>query len=204
MIAGIVLAGGEGRRIGGGKPFARLAGAPLLAHVLRRVEPQVRCLAVSVHREDDRFAAFGRPLLVDPEGVAGPLAGLLAGLEWASGHCAAAWLLTVPVDTPFLPHDLAARLVAAVDPGTEAVIAASAGTRHPTVALFRAGLAPRLVRHLAATQRRSVGAFLATLRTTEIVFATDPFDPFLNVNTPEDMAAAEALLAAGRAGPTNG
>jgi len=194
MIAGIVLVGGEGRRIGGGKPFVALGGRPLLAHVVERVAPQLSRLALSVRAPDPRYASFGLPLIVDRPNVEGPLAGLLAGLDWAAAE-GAGWLLTVPTDTPFLPANLVARLVAAAAGAeTEAVVAASAGAPHPTVGLFRPALAPRLERHLASTPRRSIAAFLDTLATATADFPTDPLDPFLNVNTSDDLVRAARLL----------
>lgn len=193
MIAGIVLAGGEGRRIGGGKPFVALGGRPLLAHVVERITPQLSSLALSIRAPDPRYAAFGLPLIEDRADVEGPLAGLRTGLEWAAAE-GADWLLTAPTDTPFLPADLVARLAAAAGAQTEVVVAASAGAPHPTVGLFRPALAPRLERHLASTPRRSIAAFLDVLATATADFPADPVDPFLNVNTSDDLVRAARLL----------
>lgn len=193
MIAGIVLAGGEGRRIGGDKPFVDLAGRPLLAHVVERIRPQVDRLALAVRAPDPRFEAFGLPRIADPDDVAGPLAGLVSGLAFAAAS-GADWLLTVPTDAPLLPADLVARLRAAALPDTEAVVARSAGASHPTVALYRPALGGRLAAHLAETPRRSIAGFLERLVLARADFAALTVDPFLNVNTPGDLAAARSVL----------
>ncbi len=193
MIAGIVLAGGEGRRIGGDKPFVALAGRPLLAHVVERIRPQVDRLALAVRQSDARFEAFGLPQFADPADMAGPLAGLVSGLAFAAAS-GADWLLTVPTDAPLLPADLVGRLRAAALPETEAVVARSAGASHPTVALYRPALGGRLAAHLDATPRRSIIGFLERLVLGHADFAAFPVDPFLNLNTPDDLAAARSVL----------
>jgi molybdopterin-guanine dinucleotide biosynthesis protein A len=210
-IVGVVLAGGASLRMGADKRRLPLAGQPLLAHVAARLAPQVAALAVALDRETSaRLAAGDVPDLAGaiPPGTAvltdaldtreGPLAGVLAGLCWAAGR-GAARLLTVPVDTPLLPLDIAARLAAAVS-GDEIAVAASDGRIHHTVALLPAGLAGDLAAFLTGDDRR-VRSFLArhTVRTVEfppLVVGGRSLDPLQNLNTPADLATAEAAFAA--------
>lgn len=193
MIAGIVLAGGRATRMGGGdKPLLHLHGRPLLAHVIERLTPQVQALAISANGDPARFAAFGLPVLADPlPGQPGPLVGVLAGLDWAAGLGADA-LLCVAGDTPFLPADLVAQLAA---PGGLAM-AASPGPDgslrpHPTVALWPLTLRAALRAALDQGERR-VGRWALEQGAVVVPFDGPP-DPFLNLNTPQDLARAEAL-----------
>lgn len=214
-ILGLILAGGASRRMGRDKRTLPLAGRPLLARVAARLAPQVAALAVVLDRESaDRLAAGAAPDLAAaiPAGATvlhdaeetreGPLAGFLAGLAWAASR-GAARLLTVPVDTPFLPADTAARLAAAVEDDAIAV-AASDGRVHHTVALLPAGLSADLAAFLAGGDRR-VRGFLArhAVRTVDFPAARlgdREYDPFANLNAPQDVAAIEAAL---RAAATN-
>lgn len=185
QIAGLILAGGQGTRMGGvDKALLTLAGQPLLAHVVARLAPQVTALAISANGDAARFAAFGLPVLADAPGRVGggPLAGVLAGLEWAAG-LGAERLLAVAVDTPFLPPDLAARLGAA----PSAAFAASAGRDHPSVALWPVEGRAQLAALFGLGERR-LRAALAGATRVEFV----PPDPFFNVNSPADLAVAEA------------
>lgn len=191
----IILAGGLSRRMGGGdKPLLPFAGRTLLAHVVARLRLQAAPLLINANGDPARFARFGLPVLPDPApGHPGPLAGVLAGLEWAAAH-GHTHILTVPGDTPLLPPDLVARLSA---PDAPVCCAASAGRTHPIVARWSAALAPALGAALAAGQSR-VGAFAAAHGALAVEWATMPADPFLNVNTPADLDEA-ALAAAARA-----
>jgi molybdenum cofactor guanylyltransferase len=198
-IVAVLLAGGLATRMGGGDKCLRpLAGRPMLDHVLDRILPQVAAVALSANGCPGRFAAWKLPVVAD--GVAGhpgPLAGILAGMRWAAGAFPdAARILSVPTDTPFLPADLVARLREARGDSAETiVVASSAGRRHPVVALWPAGLAESLEAALRAGERK-VGAFAANYRCVAVDFDAVSGDPFLNVNRPEDLAAAEARLAA--------
>jgi molybdopterin-guanine dinucleotide biosynthesis protein A len=194
-IPGLILAGGSARRMGGGdKALLVLAGRPLLAHVVERLAPQVGRLALSANGDPARFAAFGLPVLADGEPAgAGPLAGLLAGLDWAAGLGAGA-LVTAAVDTPFLPRHLVARLGAAAGAGGIAVACAPGGggpERHPTAGLWPVALRERLRTDLAAGERR-LGAW-AEAQGCALARFPDP-DAFFNVNTPDDLARAEAMV----------
>ena len=184
-----ILAGGRARRMGGGdKPLLPLAGRPMLAHVLERVRPQVRAVALSANGDPARFAAFGLPVLPDAQpDFPGPLAGVLAGLRWARrAHPDAALVLTVPGDAPLLPYDLVARLLAADVPGAAIRCAASRGRVHPVVALWPVALAGPLT---AALDQgiRSVRQFALQHGLAEVDFPAARADPFLNCNTTEDL-----------------
>ena len=195
QVAGLVLAGGRARRMGGRhKAFVELAGKPLVAHVTGRLRPQVAHLAISANAERERLRAFADVVLPDPvPGFLGPLAGVLAGLEWLrKTHPDIPWLLSVPVDTPFLPHDLAARMWhGAMSEGVEMAVAASAGRIHPVIALWPVNIVDDLRHALTLRDVRKVGQFLADRRLVQVAFdATDTRDPFFNINTAEDLAMA--------------
>jgi molybdopterin-guanine dinucleotide biosynthesis protein A len=189
-VAGIILAGGRGRRLGGvEKGLQPLAGRPLIAHVVARIAPQVAALAINAHSAAAGYGALGLPLVADTAADRpGPLAGVLAGMAWAKD---ADWLLTVPCDAPFLPSDLVARLLAAAS-AAEVACAESGGRLHPVCALWRPALASAVGAALGEG-RRGVEAFVRGRRYAVAAFAGDP-DPFLNVNTPADLARAMALV----------
>lgn len=186
--AALVLAGGAARRLGGvDKPLLTLRGRTVLEHILETLAGQAGPIALSANGDPDRFAGFGLPVLDDGALVGeGPLAGVLAGLEWAAagGH---ATLLTVPGDTPFIPADLVARLT----PGPSC--AASAGQAHHLVALWPVAARDALRRWLSTPGPRGVRQFSAKLGQRQIVFSAVASDPFLNVNTVEDLAKARAV-----------
>lgn len=196
-LLGLVLAGGLGRRMGGAdKPLLRLGGRTLLERVVERLAPQCPDgLALSANGDPSRFAPFPGPVL--PDGVPGhpgPLAGILAGLDFFASRSSSedGHVLSVPGDAPFLPPDLAARLVAARgEAGAAIALAASGGREHYTVALWPVSLRADLRRALAERDERRVGAFIARHGAAVAAWPTGPVDPFLNVNTPEDLAAAE-------------
>ena len=192
----LVLAGGQARRMGGAdKALLELGGRPVLRHILDRLGLAHDAFAISANGDPARYAAFGCPVLADPLPLRGrgPLAGLLAGLAWAEARGAAS-LLTVPGDAPFLPPDLAARLAPAP------AFAESAGKRHPPVALWPVAARAALAAHVEALDphRRgawSVLAFAEAIGARVVSFAATPLDPFLDIDTPDDLARAEALVA---------
>lgn len=174
------------------KPFALLGGRPLIGHVIERAGRQVSRLAVSAAGDAARFGSFDLPVLADPAGLeaySGPLAGILAGLDWA-----AAALAVFPADTPFLPEDFVERGLAALRDGAEVALAASGGRLHPTVAVWGAGLSGRLRRLLVEDGLRRADRVPEHFRTARVEFAVLPFDPFFNINTPEDLTEAERLF----------
>ena len=202
-IAAIVLAGGQATRLGGGdKPLRILGGKPMLAHILDRLEPQVGTIAISANGDPARFAEYGLPVLADEGRQAGPLAGVLSGMIWAKAESRSK-VLTVAGDTPFFPLDLAARLSEAVAGHADHVaVAASGGRRHPVFAMWPVSLQAELDGFLARSATFSVAAFLEQHRTTSVDFpmvsvAGKKLDPFFNVNTPEDLAEAEAVMPGG-------
>ena len=193
-IFGLVLAGGAGRRMGGAdKALLLLKGRPLLSHVAARFEPQVEALALSANGDPARFSGFGWPVVSDatPDRL-GPMAGLLAGLDWMAGQ-GGSHLVTVSVDTPFVPCDLVARLVLAAESTDGPAIAESGGRIHPTCGLWPLALRDRLRAAIFAGERR-IGHWATAQGAARAVFAGDDPDPFFNVNTPADLEAAERWL----------
>jgi molybdopterin-guanine dinucleotide biosynthesis protein A len=191
-MLGVILAGGQARRMGGGdKPLLALGGRSLLAHVVARVGPQVEGLAISANGDPARFAGFGVPVVADAVAGQGPLGGMLAGLRWAAGLGAPS-LLVAPGDTPFLPDDLVLRLEAArAAAGEQVAYARCGGLAHPAVAVVATRLVGALEGALAAGQRGMLGWMEAQ---GACVADWDPLggDQFLNINTPEELRAARA------------
>jgi molybdopterin-guanine dinucleotide biosynthesis protein A len=198
-VAGVILAGGLSRRMGGGDKCLRpIGGRPILAHIVERVRPQVDALVLNANGDVARFASFGLPVATDVvEGFAGPLAGVLTGMEWAARHAPRCrWLASFASDAPFVPRDLVARLCAAVEAqDADLACAASGGQVHPVFGLWRIDLAPDLRNALVKEQVFKVDRWTARYRLARVDFPTTPIDPFFNANSPEDLAAAERLLA---------
>jgi len=194
-VLGLILAGGRARRMGGGdKPLLDLGGRTLLARVAERLGVQCGAgLVLSANGDPARFGAFPGPILTDtlPD-QPGPLAGILAGLEHAAAQ-GVGMVVSVSGDAPFLPADLVVRL-AAVRPEAGIALAASGERRHYTIALWPAALRDDLRAYLERGERR-VGGFIARHPAEAASWPIAPLDPFLNINTPEDLAAAEAALA---------
>lgn len=192
---GVILAGGQATRMGGGdKGLRLLGGQTILSHVIARIAPQVSDLALNANGVADRFDGFDLPVIADSlDGFAGPLAGVLAGLDWAADQGADS-VVSVAADTPFFPADLVPRLIL----GTEGMaaplaLAASPDGRHPTFGLWPVSLREDLRAALQGGLRKVV---LWTDghdgRMVEFP-GTDP-DPFFNINTPQDLARAEGWL----------
>jgi molybdopterin-guanine dinucleotide biosynthesis protein A len=204
-IAGVVLAGGLSRRMGGGDKCLRpLAGRPILAHVIARARTQVGPLVLNANGDPARFADYGLPVAPDVvEGFAGPLAGVLTGLEWAAANApGCAYVASFASDAPFLPGDLVARLLAAVEgEGADMACAASMGRSHPVFGLWPVRLRQDLRRAMTEEDIRKVDVWTARYRLVTVEFAevetpAGPLDPFFNTNRPEDLAAAERFAAA--------
>lgn len=186
----VILAGGEGRRIGGSKPLKMLAGLRMIDHVISRVRAWGLPAAISVRdsRQDDYSG--GLPLLHDDEG-AGPIAGVACALRHAAREGRDA-VLTLPCDTPFLPDDLPARLAAALVPPARAATARSGGRLHPSCALWSVHAAEHLDSYLLSG--RSLTGFAEQLQAAVVDWPSEPWDPFFNVNSEADLVAAERIF----------
>ena len=202
-VAGIVLAGGLSRRMGGGDKCLRvLAGRPMLSVVIDRLRPQVECLALNANGDPERFSGFGLPVIPDPiDGFAGPLCGILAGMNWASeAHPGVTHVVSAASDTPFFPGDLVQRLVnATAEKKNRVVLASTNGRRHPVFGLWPVALEGDLSRWMAETDRYKVLDWVGRHDNTVVDFPSDErpgrtVDPFFNVNTKEDLAVAESIL----------
>lgn len=201
-IVGVILAGGLSRRMGGGdKGLLELAGKPMLAHVIDRVEPQVDRLIINANGDPRRFSAFGLPVVADAvAGFVGPLSGILAGMRWAAANVPGARLIvTAPGDAPLVPRDLVARLSAAAGAdGTRIALAQSHGKMHPVVGLWPVALADDLADALACGVRK-VRDWAEVHGVVQVAFAPAPLcgldlDPFFNANTPQELDQLRARL----------
>ncbi|UYN93399.1 MAG: molybdenum cofactor guanylyltransferase [Enhydrobacter sp.] len=210
-LVGVVLAGGEGRRMGQGipKPLRKLGGKPMVAHVVDRLRPQVMDLVVVANDPAPAFRALAAPVIADPpearrmarrEGRRlGPLAGILAGMEWALRHHPhSGWILTAPADAPFLPVDLTVRLCGLMHVPEPDVLMVRHGRRYePTLAVWSVGLVDDLRRAVLEEGLRRVEDFARRHVFAELVWPGGAA-PFFNVNTPADLAKATARFAAAR------
>ncbi len=197
-IAGVVLAGGLARRMGGGdKGLRLLGGRPVLDHVIARVKPQVTDLAINANGDAGRFADWRLPVVPDPiADNPGPLAGVLAGLDWAAVAVpGVTHVASFPCDAPFVPLDLVARLAEVlVEQGADMACARSDGRNHPVVGLWPIALRGALRAALVDEGVRKVDIWTARYRLATANFDATPADPFFNANKPDDLAAAERLL----------
>ena len=197
-VVGLLLAGGQSRRMGGGdKALRLLGGIPLLARVIERLRPQVEALVLNANGDPLRFARFALPVAADSvPGFAGPLAGVLAGLDWAASHrpdCP--YVVSVATDAPFLPVDLVARLAEGLDEAhAELACAASGGRSHPVFGLWPVRLRDDLRRAVVDHGMRKVDLWTARHLLATVPFPDQPVDPFFNANRPEDLETASALL----------
>ncbi len=210
-VVGVVLAGGEGRRMGPGplKPLRELDGRPLVAHVVERLRPQVMDLVVVANDPLPGLQALAVPVIPDPPDVQraaeregrrlGPLAGILAGMEWALAHHPhAGWILTAPTDTPFLPMDLTVRLCGHLHvPEPDVLMVRHRRRREHTLGVWSVKLAADLRRAILEEGVRRVDEFARRHVFAELAWPGDAA-PFLNVNTPEELGRAAARLAQGR------
>lgn len=200
---GAILAGGLARRMGGGDKALRMVGGQaVLARLVARLTPQVARLVLNANEDPARFAGFGLPVVGDdlPDRP-GPLAGVLAGLDWAARVAPdVRWVVTAPGDAPFLPEDLVARLHAGLG-GATLACAASGGRMHPVVALWPVALRHDLRRALVEEGLRKVGAYVGRHGPAVVEWPIGDMDPFFNVNTPADLADADDLAATAGHGP---
>lgn len=220
-IVGVLLAGGRSRRMGGGDKCLRpLAGRRILDRILDRVAPQVARLMLNANGDPARFAGIALPDVMPAntlpantlpgdtlpvvadviDGFAGPLAGVLTGLDWARRHAPdCPWVASIATDAPFLPTDLVARLAAAVrGAGATMACASSGGRSHPVIGLWPVALADALHAAMVEEDMRKVDAWTARYRLTTVAFAPEAggIDPFFNTNRPDDLVEAERYLTA--------
>jgi molybdopterin-guanine dinucleotide biosynthesis protein A len=196
---GVLLAGGLARRMGGGdKPMRTIAGRTILERVIARLKPQCSGLILNANGDPDRFAAFGLQVVADDvPGFPGPLAGILAALDWtAANRPEVEWVLSAAGDCPFLPRNLIARLhEERIAANAELAVAASGGQSHPVIGLWRVGLRDELRHALVVEDLRKIDRWTARYPLATVTWPTEPLDPFFNANTVEDIAEAERLAA---------
>ena len=196
---GVLLAGGLARRMGGGdKPMKKIGGRTILERVIARLTPQCDALILNANGDPSRFASFGLPVVADTvEGFAGPLAGILAALDWVAAHRPdIEWVLSAATDCPFLPRDLVARLQRArIKDTAQLAVAASGDQNHPVVGLWNVALRAELRHALVAEDIRKIDRWTARYKLATVNWSTEPLDPFFNANTVEDIAEAERIAA---------
>lgn len=200
-VAGVVLAGGLARRMGemgkNDKALLQLAGKPILNHVVDRLRPQVGSMVVNANGDPVRFSDFGLPVAADPiDGFAGPLAGVLAGLEWAAENAPDAnWVVSIACDTPFFPESLVDRMLGSIAAeGADMACAASGGRHHPVFGLWPVKLRGELRTALVDEDIRKVDRWTGRYKLAVTEFPVEPFDPFFNANRPEDLEEAERRM----------
>jgi molybdopterin-guanine dinucleotide biosynthesis protein A len=197
VTPGVLLAGGLARRMGGGdKPMREIAGRTILARVISRLKPQCDSLILNANGDPARFAGFGLPVVRDSVAdFPGPLAGILAGLDWAAeNRPEVAWVLSAAGDCPFLPRDLVARFHRArIEQNAQLAVASSGGQSHPVIGLWSVALREELRHALVVEDVRKIDRFTARYRLATVTWPDRPLDPFFNANTADDLAEAERL-----------
>lgn len=189
-VAVVILAGGEGSRIGGHKPLRTLAGERLIDRALRHARSWSNLVAISV-RDPAQVELVGETLLMDAPAIEGPLGGLIAALEFARSN-GRDFVLTIAADMPFLPADLLDRLLAGVQ-HRECALASSGGQMHPVCGLWRVAALQKTERYIA-TGKRSLRGLAERIGFETVDWPADPVDPFFNVNSPADLSRAEQML----------
>jgi molybdopterin-guanine dinucleotide biosynthesis protein A len=183
---------------GGDKPMREIGGRTILDHVIGRLEPQCDGLVLNANGDPSRFARFGLPVVADTiEGYPGPLAGILAALDWtAANRPGVEWVVSAAGDCPFLPRDLVARLQQArMIEDTDLAVAASGDRSHPVIGLWKVALRDELRHSLVEEDMRKIDRWTARYRLAMVSWPAEPVDPFFNANTVEDLAEAERLAA---------
>jgi molybdopterin-guanine dinucleotide biosynthesis protein A len=199
-VVGLILAGGRASRMGGEKPLTEFRGKPLIAHAIERARPQVDELLINA-AEPERFAGFGCPVISDGiGGYQGPLAGVLAGLDWVHANRKnASWLATFACDAPFFPANLVERLIAGTESTCAGIAVAASATdlgaqQHPVFAVWSTAIAASS-KDLESGESRKMDDFIANYPNVRVMFPVGAVDPFFNINTPEDLAKAEKTAA---------
>ena len=197
MILGIILAGGLSSRMGGGdKGFRSVGGVPILTRVLKRIALQVDRIGINANGDPERFAEFELPVIKDDlNDFPGPLAGVLAGMDYAAEMTRATHLLSVAADCPFLPADLVTKLKIVMGQRNARIAVAHSGDfAQPTIALWDITLRHDLRNALVEEGLRKIDKFTARYPMAQAEWLVEPFDPFFNANTPDDLAEAERIL----------
>jgi molybdopterin-guanine dinucleotide biosynthesis protein A len=194
---GVILAGGLARRMGGGdKPMRDIGGRTILDHVVERLSPQCDALILNANGDPSRFSAINLPVVADTvAGNPGPLAGVLAALDWAAQNRPQTdWVVSVAGDCPFLPRDLVGRLhEARHNKNATLAVAASGGRTHPVIGLWKVALQRDLRHALVEEGMRKIDRWTARYPLATVTWAAEPVDPFFNANTVEDLSEAERL-----------
>jgi molybdopterin-guanine dinucleotide biosynthesis protein A len=196
---GILLAGGLGVRMGGGdKPMHKLAGRSILERVIERLAPQCDGLILNANGDPARLVSFALPVIADSVAdYPGPLAGILAGLDWAAAHRPeVAFVLSAAADCPFLPRNLVTRLHRArIEANAQLAFASSGGQTHHVIGLWNVALREKLRHALVTENVRKVESWTSRFSAATVNWPAEPFDPFFNANTMDDLAQAERLAA---------
>jgi molybdopterin-guanine dinucleotide biosynthesis protein A len=196
-VPAVLLAGGLARRMGGGdKPMRRIGGRTILGRVIARLKPQCGELILNANGDPARFAEFGLPVIADDvENFPGPLAGILAALDWTAAHRPdVRFVLSAAADCPFLPRDLVARLTRArAEQDAQLAVAASGGQSHPVIGLWSVALRGELRHALVEEDVRKIDRWTARYKLATVSWPTEPLDPFFNANTMDDIAEADRL-----------
>lgn len=196
-VGAVILAGGLARRMGGGdKPLREVGGRTLLSHVLTRLEGQVKSIVLNANSAPDLFKEYGLPVTADSiDGFAGPLAGVLAGMDWyASHHPEIRYMVSVPGDGPFIPLDLVEQLYKPIlNKDAIMSVAVSGGRQQPVVGIWDISLKEDLRNAIVEEEIFKVDRWTARYEMAEVEFETAPFDPFFNANRVDDLAEAEDI-----------
>lgn len=196
-VTGVLLAGGEAKRLGGGDKCLKMLGdTTLLSQTIERVEGQVDTLVLNANGDPSRFANFALSVVGDESGAYGPLAGILAGMEWSLKNAPTAeFVASFATDTPYLPLDLVSRLHAALAASdVDIAYATSGGNAHPVFSLWKVSLSASLRDALINRKERKVRAYIAGQKSVAVDWPVIPADPFLNINTPDDLDQAKARV----------
>ncbi len=199
-VVGVLLAGGRGRRMGGGdKPLNELGGKTLLHHAIDRAKPQVSRLILNANGDESRFNKYGLPVQADSiAGYAGPLAGVLTGMEWVERNCPEVeWIASFATDAPFFPSDMVSKLLQRqAEVGADIICAESAGRTHPVFSIWPVRLSKALRIAMLEEGVRKIDKWTAQYNTLTVDFAFNEFvvDPFFNINRKEDLSKAESVL----------
>jgi molybdenum cofactor guanylyltransferase len=198
-LVGVLLAGGLARRMGGGdKPMRQIGGRTILERVIARLKPQCSELILNANGDPARFTRFELPVISDTvENFPGPLAGILAALDWvATNRPDVSLVLSAAADCPFLPRDLVARLRQALsEQDAQLAVAASGGQSHPVIGLWSVALRDELRHALVQEDVRKIDRWTARYRLATVTWPIEPLDPFFNANTMDDITEADRLAA---------